>query len=150
VAFEQLNKIVDELDQIGLENIVANELLKFLREGKRYFKTEYQRHCQDEENQCPDHCRKFSLSDPNDPDFQELCAHQHMLCYPQCDYITPCLNKVHQIVKDGKTLSFYSKDQQDDLLYDITKASDAIVQWKESGIRKARCPRKAGPELMSS
>ena len=29
------------------------------------------------------------------------------------------LEKIRQIVKDGKTLSFYSKEQQDDLLYDI-------------------------------
>ena len=134
-AFERLDKIVDELNQIGLANIVANELRKSLREGKKYFKTKYQSHCQAEENQCPDHCRKLGLSDPNDPDFQELCAHQHTIRCPQCDDITSCLNKVHQIVKDGKTLSFYCKDQLDDLLYDITKASDAIVQWKAHTMR---------------
>lgn len=37
---------------------------------------------------------------------------------------------MHLTVKDGKTLSFYSQEQQDDLLYDIEKSSEAIVQWK--------------------
>lgn len=37
---------------------------------------------------------------------------------------------MQQIVKDNKTLSFYSEDQKIDLLYDIQKSSEAIVQWK--------------------
>ena len=37
---------------------------------------------------------------------------------------------MHQIVKDGENLSFYSQEQQDDFLYDIDKSSEAIVQWK--------------------
>ena len=37
---------------------------------------------------------------------------------------------MHQIVKDGKNLRFYSQEQQDDFLYDIEKSSEAIVQWK--------------------
>ena len=81
-GFQRLYGMVDELDQIGLEKSVADELRRFLRDGKRYFKTEYQSHCQDDESQCPDHCRKFGLSDPNDPDFQEHCAHQHTLSCP--------------------------------------------------------------------
>ena len=129
-GFQRLYGIVDELDKIGLDKSVADELRRYLREGKRYFKTEYQNHCKDDESQCPDHCRKFGLSDPNDPDFQEHCAHQHTLFCPQCDDITSCLEQVHQIIKDGKALSFYSNEQQDDLLYDVKKASDAIYEWK--------------------
>lgn len=129
-GFERLYRIVDELEQIGLEKGVADELQRSLSNGKRYFKTEYQSHCQDDESECPDHCRKLGLSDPSDPDFQEQCAHQHTLRCPQCDEVTSCLQKMQEIVKDSKELSFYSKEQQDDLLYDIQKASDAIVQWK--------------------
>ena len=65
----------DELDQIRLDKSVADELRRYLREGKRYFKTEYQSHCKDNESECLDHCGKFGLSDPNDPDFQEHRAH---------------------------------------------------------------------------
>ena len=73
---------------------------------------------------------KFGLSDPNDPDFQQYCAHQHTHSSPKCNDITSCLEKVHQIIKYSNTLSFYSSEQEDDLLYDIKKASDAINEWK--------------------
>ena len=129
-GFAQLLRIVDELDQIGLAKNVADELRRALSEGKRYLKTQFQSHCQEDESECPDHCRKFGLSDPNDPDFQEQCSHQHTLLCPQCDEITSVLQKMQQIVKDNKTLSFYSEDQKNDLLYDIQKSSEAIVQWK--------------------
>ena len=44
---------------------------------------------------------------------------------------------MHQIVKHGKNLSFYSQEQQDDFLYDIDKSSEAIVQWKAHIMRSA-------------
>ncbi|CAB3999301.1 Hypothetical predicted protein, partial [Paramuricea clavata] len=131
-GFERLHGIVDELDQIGLDKLEADGLRKSLVNGKKYFKTEHQSHCQDNESKCADHCRKFGLSDPSDPDFQEQCVNQHVLRCPQCDDITSCLQKIHKIVEDGKTLSFYSKDHKDDLLYDIEKASDALDREKQS------------------
>ena len=128
-GFRKLYRIVDEMGQIGLENSVADKLRSSLQDGKRYLKTEYQSHCQEDESLCPDHCRKLGLSDPKDRDFQEQCVHHHTLHCRQCDDIASCLEKVQQIVKDG-CLNFYSTEQQADLLYDIEKASDAIVQWK--------------------
>jgi len=74
-GFERLDQIVEELNQIGLEK--KNEWRRALRDGRRYFKTEYESNHQCYERQCPDHCRKFGLSDLNDPDFQEQCTHQH-------------------------------------------------------------------------
>ena len=129
-GFERLLGVVDELDQIGLDKHEADGLRKSLVDGKKYFKTEYQSHCQDNESKCADHCRKFGLSDPIDPDFQEQCTHQHELHCPQCDDITSCLQKMQKIVKTDKNLNFYSKDHKDDLLYDIEKASDAVNKWK--------------------
>ena len=65
------------------------------------------------------------------------------------------LEKIRQIVKDGKTLSFYSKEQQDDLLYDInivnvsksTLSVNKIEQfssshnfrYEDSGLRVWKC-----------
>lgn len=125
-----MHGIVDELDQIGLEKREADRLRKSLVNGKKYFKTEYQSHCQDSESQCADHCRKFGLSDQFDPDFQEQCAHHHVLRCAQCDNITSCLQKMHKIIKTGKTLNFYSKDHKDDFLYDMVKSSDDVDRWK--------------------
>ena len=42
---------------------------------------------------------------------------------------------MQEIVKDNKILSFYSEDQKNDLLYDIQKSSEAIVQWKAQIMR---------------
>ena len=92
--------------------------------------TEYQKNCKDNESTCPDHCHKLGLSAPNDPNFQENCTHEHTLFCPQCDDITSCLHKLQQTVNDSESLRFYSKEQKEDFLYDIEKASDAIVQWK--------------------
>ena len=82
-GFAQLLRTVDELDLIGLAKNVVEELRTALSEGKRYLKTQFQSHCQEDEGECLDHCRKFGLSDPNDPDFQEQCSHQHTLLCPQ-------------------------------------------------------------------
>ena len=72
----------------------------------------------------------MGLSDPNDPNFQEKCTHEHALSCPQYDDIPSCLHKLQQTVKDSESLRFYSKEQKGDFLYDIEKASDAIVHWK--------------------
>ena len=40
------------------------------------------------------------------------------------------MHKLQQTVNDSESLRFYSKEQKEDFLYDIEKASDAIVQWK--------------------
>ena len=129
-AFERLQRIVEELGHIGLEKSLADDISRSLRDGKKYLKTEYQKNCKDNESSCPDHCRKLGLSDPNDPNFQEKCTHEHTLSCPQCDDITSCLHKLQQTVNDSESLRFYSKEQKEDFLYDIKKASDAIVQWK--------------------
>ena len=54
---------------------------------------------------------------------------------PQCDETTSVLQKMQQIVKNNKTLGFYSEDQKNDLLYDIQKSSEAIIQWKAHIVR---------------
>ena len=39
-GFERLDRIVEELNQIGLEKSTADEWRRALRDGKRYFKAE--------------------------------------------------------------------------------------------------------------
>ena len=77
-GFERISKIADDLQQMGQEKSWAQEMKKSIQDGKRYFKTGYPNHCQQDENTCPDHCLKFGLSDPNDSDLKEQCAHEHM------------------------------------------------------------------------
>ena len=62
-GFERISKIVDDLQQMGQEKSWAQEMKKSIQDGKRYFKTGYPNHCQQDERTCPDHCLKFGLSD---------------------------------------------------------------------------------------
>ena len=61
-GFERISKIVDDLQQMGQEKSWAQEIEKSIQDGKRYFKTGYRNHCQEDESTCPDHCLKFGLN----------------------------------------------------------------------------------------
>ena len=63
-SFERLLGILEELNQAGADKRRVTELAKRLNDGKRYLKTEFKVNCSAEESECPDHCRKFALSDP--------------------------------------------------------------------------------------
>ncbi|PFX17275.1 Transposon TX1 uncharacterized 149 kDa protein [Stylophora pistillata] len=55
-GFAKLLRIVDEIDKFMLAKNVVDELRKALSKGKRYLKTQFQSHCQEDESECPDHC----------------------------------------------------------------------------------------------
>ena len=63
-SFERLLGILEELNQAGADKRRVTELAKRLNDGKRYLKTEFKVNCSAEESECPDHCRRFALSDP--------------------------------------------------------------------------------------
>ena len=44
-GFESLENIIQELEKIGISKEWADTKKRFLREGKRYFKTNYVTHC---------------------------------------------------------------------------------------------------------
>ena len=54
-AFVILEKIVDDLEQAGVEKLKLNDLRRKIREGKNYLKTDYKVHCKAKENECADH-----------------------------------------------------------------------------------------------
>ena len=70
-GFQMVEMIVDNLEKGGLERQRCTEVKRKLRDSKRYLKTDYCVHCNPEEAACPDHCRKYVLSDEQDPDFQK-------------------------------------------------------------------------------
>ena len=135
-GFERVYKIVEELDQIGLDKRLSEDVERAFQDGKRYFKTEYRNHCQQSENPCPDHCRKYSLSEPMEPELQEQCTHQHTAHCGQCDDLRSCLCKIKEAI-ESSNITFYRKEQQEDLLYDLEKASGSIYQWKAHIMRSA-------------
>ena len=126
-GFERIFKIVDNLQQMGQEKSWAQETKKSIQDGKRYFKTGYPNHCQQDESTCPDHCLKFGLGDPSDSDLKEQCAHEHTTLCGECDGITICLDKIAHVVKSEDT-KFYSREQQEDILYDFEQSRKATLK----------------------
>ena len=72
---------------------------------------------------------KFGLSDPHDSDLEEQCAHEHKTSCGECDDITIRLDNTEHVIK-SKDTTFYSKEQQEDILYDFEWSRKAISLWK--------------------
>ncbi len=123
----KLLEIVEKLHQLGKDKTWSANIKKLLQDGKRYLKTQYHYHCQEDENKCSDYCRKFSLRDPSDPQLQEQCTHMHTVACDQCNDMNACLREVEEPINSA---NFYSKEQKEDLLYEFEKAVSSIKEWK--------------------
>ena len=69
-GFDNMHKIVDELKDCSASAKWCEEIRQKLKNGKRYLKTEYRMHCEEDGSPCPDHCTYFALSDPQNTEFQ--------------------------------------------------------------------------------
>ena len=102
-----------------------------MRDSKRYLKTEYRVHCKGFESTCADHCRIFTLSsDEEDPSFLQHCKHQYFTDFEDCQSLKITLKELEDALK-RTSWTPYSKDHQQDLIYDFECAQNDIFQWKE-------------------
>ena len=86
--------IVDNLEKGGLTKEWCVDVKEKLRDAKRYLKTGYRVHCKPQEFPCPDHCRKFALSEENDSDYQEKCSHKHSEICKDCYKLIDVLHDI--------------------------------------------------------
>ncbi len=133
-GFECLENIIQELENIGVPKEWADTKKRLLREAKRYLKTGYVKHCQEAESTCGDHCRKFALSDPLSKDLQEKCSHPHSSSCMSCENLKETLEDIKNVITSFST-NMYSKEQQEDLLYDYSNAREQVEQWKAHILR---------------
>ena len=131
-----MERIVNDLKEKGTDREWCLGAQRRLQEGKRYLKTDYRVHCTEESSPCKDHCRKFALSDPEEKDFKEECDHGHHLRCNMCEDLKDVKNDVKQQILESFA-SIYSKEYQEDLLYDFEQASTDIRQWKAHILRSA-------------
>ena len=115
VSVDALHMIADELEQSGAPQEWCQTTRKKLKEGKRYLKTDYRAHCREEDSSCPKHCRGYSLSDPDNSDFQASLKNT----------LFSVLSEI-----ESSSMSFYSTEQNEDLLHDPSQAQDILRQWK--------------------
>ncbi|KAK3745612.1 hypothetical protein QZH41_003630 [Actinostola sp. cb2023] len=81
----------------------------------------------EKESTVPDHCIVFSLSDANDPDYQQKCDHNHEDSCDHCEAlketmleIESCINRCH----------IPSDDDRDEARYIIQSSKLAIQSWQ--------------------
>ena len=134
-AFESLENMVNSLQQASNEagRSWYDETRKKLRECKKYLKIDYRLHCKEVESPCPDHCRKFALSDSANKIFQESCSHEHTLVCVQCEGLTQVMSDIERAIQTCN--GFYRNDQKEDLLHDFRLAKKAILAWKAHILR---------------
>ncbi|KAK3731075.1 hypothetical protein QZH41_007964 [Actinostola sp. cb2023] len=133
-AFETMHKLVDTLQDLGADSTWCKEARNGLMSGKRYLKTEYRAHCRVDESNCPDHCRHFALSDPQNKDFQDVCTHEHLGSCDECERLKKTIQSIVDEI-ESPLISFYSAEQKEYLKYDLNQAQDMVYQWKSHIMR---------------
>lgn len=132
-GFEELMKIIDDLEEAGASVAWCSQTRKKLCAGKLYLKTTYRNHCQEDNSQCPDHCIPFALSDPDDKNLRVDCCHEHNLVCTDCHSLADTLQAVKSEIPNH--LSRLGKEKKEDLEYDANAASKKIFDWKAHIIR---------------
>ena len=134
-GFETLEKIVDELKSSGADSEWCAQSKTTLKACIRYLKTEYPINCRDgQPSTCPDHCRNFALSYNSDDAFKVECNHVHDTMCNSCESLKTVLREMEDQIRN-ENIAFYSKDHQEDILYDFVKAKQSILGWKAHILR---------------
>lgn len=130
-AFASLLKITDELQNAGADPDWCAGIKEKLNQAKRYLKTDYKVHCKEECSPCADHCRVFALSDPVNEAFKQECEHLHNLQCDMCENLKSVVEEIEVSLKSqSQNVCFYSKEQQDDILFDFSQSKKLIFDWK--------------------
>ena len=85
-----------------------------------------------------DHCIKFALSDVKDTSFKRDCDHKHIVVCDRCEELKDAIKRVENIAKET---IFSSADEQDDMIYRIGHAVQAIQAWKTHQLRSVNQER---------
>lgn len=126
-AFETLERVIEELQKAGANPKWSADIKEKLGQAKRYLKTDFKVHCKEESSPCADHCRVFALSDVNDEAFKQDCDHQHNLQCDMCENLKSVVQEIEVSIRnENQAISFYSQEQQEDILFDFLEARRSI------------------------
>ena len=109
-----------------------------LQEACIYLKQELKGHIA-LDDECPDHCLKWALSDPKEDKFQAKCNHQHNLQCDKCNYINILKERMTTHIDKLKPLL---GEQYDEYLLDISINVKNVQEWKAHILRtlnQGRC-----------
>ena len=97
---------------------------------------------------CPDHCRNFALSDNSDHAFKVECDHVNDSVCNSCESLKTVLREMEDQIRK-EHIAFYSNDHQEDILYDLVKAKQSILDWKTHILRSCN-QEKAKQDLLQN
>ena len=116
-GFEARHKIVEELEEGGATEKWCEEVRRALKDAKRYLKTEYGMHCQEDGSPCPDHCMCFSLSYPQNPEFRGSCSHEHHASCDSCESLKSVIQAIGKEI-ESPSITFDKIEKKEDLKHD--------------------------------
>lgn len=136
LAFETMKTICEKLVKANAaDKIWSEQVSRQLDCSKQYLKTTYKVHCMEEDTQCADHCRFFSLSDPDDEDFQVNCTHTHNQVCDSCENIRCVMEAIEEKITSQSSPHTLTEDEKGDLLHDFKEGKAHILKWKSHIMR---------------
>ncbi|CAC5367570.1 unnamed protein product [Mytilus coruscus] len=137
-AFQDLETIIEKLCASSEKK---KELKSKLLNGKRYIKSDFKVHIQNE-NTVPDHCQMFALSD-SEKCFSQSCNTQHKHSCEQCIDLADFLAEISTLTQNG------TWDNKDSIVFQVENAVEAIKDWKSHAMR-ARNQEGAKQDLLKN
>lgn len=135
-GFETLDKVVEELQKAGANPEWIGNIKERLNQGKKYLKTDYKVHCKEDSSLCADHCRVFALRDENNDDFKQECEHPHSIQCDSRENLKSVVEEIETCLKnETQSVSFYGKEHQEDIAYDLLQAKQHKFDWKAHILR---------------
>lgn len=129
-AFDTLKDIVTTLTNKGLNDRKSKDIHQELKDGKFYLKTDFKAHIADQD-ECPDHCCSYALSDIKDSAFSAECNHEHTLQCNRCYQLDCVLDQMKQEISAANV----PEDERQRLDYDFDSARTDILAWKAHILR---------------
>ena len=100
------------------------------------------------EDQCPDHCTAFALSDPADADYCTDCSFDHNISFNDCEALKEAIQIFHSAI--GKYCSkIINKDKEDGLRHDALVTEEKVKEWM-ARIMRARDEEKCKQSIPHS
>ena len=103
--------------------------------SKLSLKVKYPVHCAYEDGSlCKDHCKMYAHSDSKDEELQQTCPHEHLMKCEECENLKFVIKDIEDKVQNLCEQSF-TKEVQEDMLYDLKQAAKDIFDWKSHIMR---------------
>jgi hypothetical protein len=134
MGFQIIERIVNNLEQAGVDSAWAEETKERLKNGKLYLRVKYAVHCSMESSLCKDHCVNFGLSDANEKCFQKPCGHKHEMKCKECEDLKMVLKEIENMIL-SQCSGDHAQEKREDLLYDLRQASEDVFWWKAHILR---------------